>query len=149
MIQSVPRVWPADAVHDTVDAVVSGQAFRRSLQNSIGDRLLLWIGEGIAWLLHLIRGIHGGQTLAIWIAAFLVLLLVIRLLIAVEARDPNAPVRVGRRDRSLRADPSHRGAARPAGPQRRRRRTMSPSIPHLAAGHRAEACVMFPHPPVR
>jgi hypothetical protein len=87
--QLAPRVWPSGAVHDTVEAVVRGAAFRRSLRESLGDRLLMWIGEWLAGLMQHIRGTGLARTAAIGVAAMLALLVLARLILASRARGEN------------------------------------------------------------
>jgi hypothetical protein len=96
--QLAPRTWPSGAVHDTVEAVVRGAAFRRSLRQSLGDRLLMWIGEWLASLMQHIRGTGLARTAAIGVAAALVLLVIARLILSSRARDEN--VRVAHRGRA-------------------------------------------------
>ncbi len=45
LVQAAERLWSPGAVHDSVRAVVRDPAFRRSLKQSLLDRLLLWIVE--------------------------------------------------------------------------------------------------------
>jgi hypothetical protein len=85
--QIAPRAWPSGAVHDTVEAVVRGAAFRRSLQQSLGDRLIMWIADGLASLMQQVRGTGLARTAAITVAAVLVLLVVARLILSARARD--------------------------------------------------------------
>jgi hypothetical protein len=99
LLQAAPRVWHSGAVHDTVEAVVRGAAFRRSLRQSLGDRLLLWIGEWLASLMEHVRGTGLARTAAIGVAAALVLLVVARLILSARARDEN--VRVTHRGRTI------------------------------------------------
>jgi hypothetical protein len=86
-MQAVPPIWPARAVHDTVQAVLAQPAFRRTLSNTILDRLLLWLGEALSRLVHALQGLPGGRTIAIAVAFVLVLLVVARVLVAAQARD--------------------------------------------------------------
>jgi hypothetical protein len=86
MLQVAPRVWPAGAVHDTVQAVVRGAAFRRSLQRSIAERLLGWLGEWIARLVRLLHVTTSARYLALALAALVVLLVVARLVLGARAR---------------------------------------------------------------
>lgn len=90
MLQVAPRVWPADAVHDTVQSVVSGSAFRRSLQSSIAERLWQWLGQWLSRLFDLLDGRTSPRTIALTLAALLVLLVVARLVLAARARDAEA-----------------------------------------------------------
>jgi hypothetical protein len=95
--QVAPRVWPSGAVHDTVEAVVRGAAFRRSLRQSLFDRLLMWIGDWLSSLMQHIRGTGFARTAALGVAAALVLLVVARLILSARARDES--VRVSHRGR--------------------------------------------------
>lgn len=90
--QVVPREWPSGAVHDTVEAVVRGAAFHRSLRQSLFDRLLMWIGEWLAGLFQHIRGTGLARTAALTVAALLVLLVVARLILSARARDERVRV---------------------------------------------------------
>ena len=87
MMQASPTVWPARAVHDTVQAILGNHAYRRNLTDTILERVLLWLGEGISKLLHAMRGIPGGRNIAIGVVALVVILVVARLLVAAHARD--------------------------------------------------------------
>lgn len=99
MLQVVPRVWPADAVHDTVAAVVSGPAFRRSLPSSLAERLLAWLGEWFERIFLVIGGRTSSRVVALAFVATLVLLVVARLVLAARARDVEAFAEVrGRRN---------------------------------------------------
>src|SRR5258705_7522866 len=90
ILQVVPRVWPAGAVHDTVEAVVRGAAFRRSLQSSLAERLVRWIGEWMGRVFHFLDGKASARAIAIGLAATLVLLVVARFVLAARARDDDA-----------------------------------------------------------
>jgi Domain of unknown function (DUF4129) len=87
VIQAVPSALPASAVHDSVRSILTGAAYRRTLSTTILERLLLWLGEGLAALSRAMRGMPGGRTLVIGVAVLLVALVVARLLIAAQARD--------------------------------------------------------------
>ena len=100
--QVAPRTWPSGAVHDTVEAVVRSAAFRRSLRQSLGDRLLMWIGEWLTSLMQHVRATGLARTAAIGVAAVLVLLVVARLILSARARDET--VRVSPRGRVTTSD---------------------------------------------
>jgi hypothetical protein len=90
MLQVAPRVWPADAVHDTVEAVVRGGAFTRSLQSSLGERLLQWLGTWVGRVFHSLDGRTSARSIALGFVALLVVLALARLFLAARARDPDA-----------------------------------------------------------
>jgi hypothetical protein len=98
MLQVAQRAWPAAAVHDTVEAVVRGAAFRRSLQSSIAERIFTWLLE---WLTRLARAVHAAswtRTAALAFAAALVLLVLSRLALSARARGPDrSSLPLGRR----------------------------------------------------
>src|SRR3954470_16323855 len=90
MLQVIQRAWSPDAVHDTVEAVVRGAAFRRSLQTSVAERLMQWLSESLSRLAHVLRGAPAARTVALGVVAALVLVIVVRLVVAARARDANA-----------------------------------------------------------
>jgi hypothetical protein len=90
LLQIVPRAWPSGAVHDTVETVVRGAAFRRTLQESIADRLLLWIGALLDSVFRHIRGTGLARSAALGVAALLVLLVVARVILSARARGERA-----------------------------------------------------------
>ena len=111
MIQASPTVWPARAVHDTVQAILGNQVYQRKLTDTILERVLLWIGAGIAKLLHEARAIPGGRNIAIGVASLVVILVVARLLVAAQARDGET-ITFGSRRTARRADDPWRVAER-------------------------------------
>jgi hypothetical protein len=86
LLQAALRAWPPAAIHDTVASVVSGPAFRKSLQASLAQRLYRWISEGIRALVEFLRGSGPARWIAIGFAVLLVLLIVARFLLAARAR---------------------------------------------------------------
>jgi hypothetical protein len=90
MLQVVQRVWSPAAVHDTVEAVVRGAAFRRSLQTSVAERLLHWISEWMSGVSHFLRGAPSARTIALGAVAALVLIAIVRFVVAAQARDADA-----------------------------------------------------------
>jgi hypothetical protein len=90
MFQVVERSWPAGAVHDSVVAVVRASEFRRSLQSSIGERLLLWLGEWIGRAVRFLRGTSSARTIALAVAALLVAVVVTRLVVGARLREGRA-----------------------------------------------------------
>lgn len=87
ILQVAPRIWNAGAVHDTVQAVVQGPAFRRSIQSSVAERMLGWIAEWLAQLFRYFEGRTSARILALTLVAVLVALVIARLVLAARARD--------------------------------------------------------------
>jgi hypothetical protein len=105
VIQAVPSALPASVVHDSVRSILSGAAYRRNLTTTLLERMLLWLGEGLAKLLHGLRGLPGGRTLAISAAALLVVLVVARVIVAAQARGGEGISFGARGSTSRREDP--------------------------------------------
>ena len=105
MFQVAPRAWPADAVHDTVAAVVRGPAFRRSLPSSLAERLMTWLGEWFERLFHLVGGRASSRVIALAFVATLVLLVVARVVLSAQARDVDSFTSTRRRRGGAADDP--------------------------------------------
>ena len=100
LLQAALRAWPPAVVHDTVAAVVSGPAFRRSLQMSLAQRLFRWIADGLDALMDYLRASGPARWIAIGFTILLVALIVARFLLSARARseggDANERARRGR-----------------------------------------------------
>lgn len=99
-IQVAQRVWDPRAVHDTVRAAARELSDRRSLAESILERLSFWMGDLIAWLRERLGFSPVSRTVGLAIVVLIVSLLVVRLFVAARARDDRgrATVRRGRRN---------------------------------------------------
>jgi hypothetical protein len=88
---------PPSVIHDTVAAVARGPAFDRTLRQSLADRLLHWIGEGLGYLARQLG--HSGLTrpVAYVMVAIILIAILARLVIAAQVRDPDAETRGTRR----------------------------------------------------
>jgi hypothetical protein len=87
LAQLAARQLPASAVHDTVAAIARGIDYRRSLRQSVLDRLFLWLAEAIAHLVRFIRQSPVSRPLGYAVLGLIVLGVVARLFIAAQARD--------------------------------------------------------------
>jgi len=105
LLQVAQRVWQPATVHDTVAAVARELAFRRSLRTSIADRLMLWLGEAIGWLIRHLRHAPSAKPLASVFVALIVVAVVGRLIVAAFARDELATSNPMRRKKSSSEDP--------------------------------------------
>ena len=86
--------WPASAVHDTVAAIARGLEYRRSLRQSVLDRVLLWLGEAIAKIISFIRHLPSSRTIGLTVLGIIVALIVVRLVMAAVARDETRARRI-------------------------------------------------------
>lgn len=105
MFQVAQRVWPAEAIHDTVHVVVREGDFRRSIQSSIGERLMQWSLEWLERLFGYLDGRPSVRGIALTFAALLALLLVARLVLSARARDADGSEAQRARRRHAREDP--------------------------------------------
>lgn len=96
MIQVATRAWPAEAVHDTIQAVFRGAEFRRSVGTSIAERVLMWLAEAFGRLVHFLRGTTSARAIALGLAALIVFAVLARLVLAARARETEHAVRRGR-----------------------------------------------------
>ena len=104
-------------MHDTVAAIARGIDYRRSLRQSVLDRLFLWLAEAIAHLVRFIRQSPVSRPLGYAVLGLIVLGVVARLVIAAQARDETGGPRRKRTRRhryrgSLRRRPSASRAKR-------------------------------------
>ncbi|MEO8563257.1 MAG: DUF4129 domain-containing protein [bacterium] len=114
LIQAAQRVWPPATVHDTVAAVARQLVYRRGLGNSLGERILNWIGQAIARLFRTFGGTGIPRAIGFAVVTLLVLLVVARLVIAARARDDGVGA-IRRRGRGERPDDPFSTAERLAG----------------------------------
>lgn len=105
LFQSGERTWPASAVHDTVAAVLRDPEFRRSLQRSLGDVIMLWLAEWFGRLQRFVKQLPSARVIAIGFVALLVVAVVARLVIAARARSEDRERLVRRRGSSVTDDP--------------------------------------------
>lgn len=104
-MQVAARAWPAEAVHDTAQAVFRGAEFRRSLGTSIAERALTWLADAFERLVQLLRGTESARSIALGLAALIVLAVFARLLLAARARAPEHTARRGRGGAAASGDP--------------------------------------------
>lgn len=90
-------------MHDTVQAVLRDPVFRRSLRQSLADRMLLWMSEWFERLTQLSKHMPSTRAFALAFVALIVLFVVVRLIIAASARDDRT-ARAAHRRGALSAD---------------------------------------------
>lgn len=98
VVQAAP--WGAEAVRDTIAAVVRHPDYQRALTDSLWNRIGRWIVERIADLVAGIRGSPMGRTVTIALLVLVVALIVARIVIGINAeraarRTPRAPRTAG------------------------------------------------------
>jgi hypothetical protein len=110
LLQAAQRVWSPEAVHDTVRAVVRDPAFRRSLQRTWLDRLLVWLRDFLHRLGKYFEHLPSMRTVGIILVGLLVLFVVVRVLVgAWSTREEETRRR--ERGRTSAADDPWAGAA--------------------------------------
>ena len=88
-----------------MQVVLRDRAFQRSLRRSLGDRILVAIGDAVTRLARLMRGLPSGRTLALIFAAVVVLFVLVRFLVAASARDVDKGGRISKGGVASGADP--------------------------------------------
>jgi hypothetical protein len=99
-----PPEWPPSAVHDTIATIARGLAYRRSLRQSVVDRVFLWLGQAIERLVSFIRHLPSSRAIGLTILGLIVVAIVARLVFAALARDESSG-RVRRRRPGVGEDP--------------------------------------------
>lgn len=105
LIQVAERIWPPHAVHDTVRAIARGAAFRRSVSETLLERFVLWLGEGLAWLRERLAASDAARPIGLAVVGLLALLVVARLILAARARDEGLRIATGRSARGAAEEP--------------------------------------------
>jgi Domain of unknown function (DUF4129) len=96
LVQAAERLWSPAAVHDSVRAVLRDPAFRRSLKQSLFDRLLLWIVEWYRRLERALSHLPSTRSLGLFAIGLVVLFVVARTIISARARAEDS-ARFGRK----------------------------------------------------
>lgn len=96
--------WPADAIHDTVSAIVRGHAYRRSVRNSILDRVLEWLRRVFDAMFNRVPALPHAREWTIGLTILVVVLIAARFLYAAQLREDAARA-APRRTRVAGADP--------------------------------------------
>jgi hypothetical protein len=105
LIQIAQRVWPPAVVHDTVRAAARDLVFRRNISESIGQRIMMWIGDAITHFIRSMRDSSVARPLGFVIVVIVVLLVLVRLVIATRARDEAATSGASHGRAGVRDDP--------------------------------------------
>ncbi|HVT39069.1 MAG TPA: DUF4129 domain-containing protein [Gemmatimonadaceae bacterium] len=82
LLQGGAPPWPAGAVHDTVAAIASQAAYRRSMSTTLMNRLLAWVFRLIRDFFDLFGGSGIGRAVTYTLLVVLVLLVVARFVVA-------------------------------------------------------------------
>ena len=97
MVQQLPpggtvSVWPRAAIHDTVAAIVRQTPYRRDFTRSLLDRLLEWLSEGFARLVHAVGGVPHSRFIATIAFAIVIMLIVARVFYSARLRSSDEAV---------------------------------------------------------
>lgn len=96
--------WPAQAVHDTVAAIVRDAAYRRSLTESLWDRWLAWLGRLFA---RFMSGVHElpGLRYGLLAAAVLIVVAIAARIVVSRRREALSDAAASAARRVIRGDP--------------------------------------------
>jgi len=97
MVQQLPpggavSAWPRAAIHDTVAAIVRQTPYRRDFTRSLLDRILDWISEGFARLVHAVSGVPHSRFIATIAFTIVILLIVARVFYSARLRSNDEAV---------------------------------------------------------
>lgn len=81
-------IWPREAIHDTVAAIVRQAAYRRDLRATLLDRILQWLADLYERLVAALGGLPHGRAIATAAAVTIALLVIARGAYAARLRDP-------------------------------------------------------------
>jgi hypothetical protein len=99
-------VWPREAIHDTVAAIVRQAAYRRDLRATLLDRILQWLSDLYERLIATLGGLPHGRAIATAAAVTIAMLVVARVAYAARLRVPSTESREpGRRVVARATDP--------------------------------------------
>lgn len=96
--------WPADAVHDTVAAIVRGRAYHRSVRSSILDRVFEWLRRLFDAIFARVPALPHAREWTIGLTLLVVALVAARLIYAAQLRQ-DGTLSAPRRTRITGADP--------------------------------------------
>jgi hypothetical protein len=105
LIQAAERTWPPAAVHDSVRAVLENPAFQRSLRQTLLDRMMMWLVEGLQRLLRAARHLPSGRTIVLALVALLVVFVIVRLVISARKRQGEGQRSLRRHAANVQEDP--------------------------------------------
>lgn len=89
-LASVPRPWPAAAVHDTVAAVMRQRAYQRSLRVTLMERFFRWVDELWRRFTEMLAAVPHGRGIAVAVAVALVTLVIARVVYGAQLRQEEA-----------------------------------------------------------
>jgi len=105
LLQGHPGPWSASAVRDTVAAIAAQAEYRRSLRDSLMQRLMRWLGDVIGDLFGFFRDSGSGRIATIAFLVLLVLLVIARVAISARAGGGETALAFARRQRVRSYDP--------------------------------------------
>jgi hypothetical protein len=103
--QGNPAPWAASAVRDTVAAIAAQAEYRRSLRDSVMQRLMRWLGDVINELFGYFRDSSAGRIVTTSLVVLLVLLVIARIVVAARAGEDETALAFARRQRVRSYDP--------------------------------------------
>lgn len=102
MLQQLPigrTPWPADAIHDTVAAVMRQRAYQRSIRSSLFERFIGWITELLQQFFASVSQVPYAKWIVLALAILVVAGIVLRLALVRDSEERRA--RAARRSRAV------------------------------------------------
>ena len=94
-LQGVDGRWPAAAIQDTVAAIIRQPVYQRSVQATLLDRVLDWIGAGLRRLFGAIPLIPNAKWIVLGLAILVLIAIAARFLLGSEAEERRRQARAG------------------------------------------------------
>ena len=79
--------WSDSAIRDTVAAIVSQDAYQRTISESLLARIMEWIAAVFRWLYNLFAGSASGRTIVTILFVLLAMVVVVRMVIGIRAEE--------------------------------------------------------------
>lgn len=85
--QDFPRsqTWTDTAVHDTIAAITKDPAYNRAITQSLWGQIVRWVADHVTRFFDSLKSVPGGRWLVFGLLAVVIMLIVARIVIGVQA----------------------------------------------------------------